>query len=883
MINTNVLADRFSNLNLRSRLARNILRHRRRTKSATTFTAEVALLEERQLMSTTRHHRLPGRLTATTQYEMPLAPAGSINKYDTVAKLSDVLFTGAPDVGNTPIKQLTLYNNTTETIYPFLYDSNTGQSDAGGYYDPRDKHNQQYRGYIGYRVGQTDYLGLEPGHSITINVPFVFWDSGRAGIATDGADLLPKDPNTSKASPTTNPFFFFYKNIGTDGGDGSNTARYVVDAAASSGGNGIVMYYHCSDPSVGPGSDTPNQLIEFSIRDKPFLSKFNTPDNPIDSKALVTLINYDVSYVDHLILPVAMEAQGVPIPNTNTSKDFGWIGAKDAFLGSNSIQAALKRFTSNGPGNGLGTYFQVGNKDLGWPTFFNPNYATDPTAGLRIPSGANILLDSPLAAKKSNYDRPFGATNHWMLSSGGNKPVKASANATFYLPNKVVLTPTKDLPAILKQLHKGMTAVVNSKPVGTIKSIDAPTHTVYLDGAPSIPDKTNASFDFFSPVSDPYATKITNLWYSWTSYYQNLDVFKKFKPETLTANVSSDSDNGNNDYRILTFSAPHPELAVGMQVTGGGISFLTTILKIVTVNGVQQYFLSRPVPGVTSPTAISFTFKPPQGIAFTSETTNIPLEFKTTDAQAYAKDFAATVYEAMSVFSTADTRDAHLPSSMAIVENVIGGNVGFLPTADAKPVYVNISADARDLVKSALRGVPDFNTSPESKWYPPPSFGTGGHTYNVFNLDPYVWFVHRELHLSGYGFSFDDDTADVEGGGSASLAVAVGGLNHLNNPAQWQASTPWGPVQSMATISQARINNQDVTVISLADKTAYNQVKADDFKNGLTGAYVTGGPILAGTRLAATADISKNQFVLSQRAPSTSNPVSLTFYGKPPA
>ena len=44
-------------------------------------------------------------------------------------------------------------------------------------------------------------MGLLPGHSITIDVPLVFWDAGRIIITTDGADLLGTGPNG-------NPFLY---------------------------------------------------------------------------------------------------------------------------------------------------------------------------------------------------------------------------------------------------------------------------------------------------------------------------------------------------------------------------------------------------------------------------------------------------------------------------------------------------------------------------------------------------------------------------------------------------------------------------------------------------------------------------------------------------
>ena len=48
-------------------------------------------------------------------------------------------------------------------------------------------------------------------------------------------------------------------------------------------------------------------------------------------------------------------------------------------------------------------------------------------AGLKIPGGANILFSSPLAKKVSNYN-----TNRWMLSSGGDEPIKHFAEGMFY-------------------------------------------------------------------------------------------------------------------------------------------------------------------------------------------------------------------------------------------------------------------------------------------------------------------------------------------------------------------------------------------------------------------------------------------------------------------
>ena len=76
------------------------------------------------------------------------------------------------------------------------------------------------------------------------------------------------------------------------------------------------------------------------------------------------------------------------------------------------------------------------------------------------------------------------------------------------------------------------------------------------------------------------------------------------------------------------------------------------------------------------------------------------------------------------------------------------------------------------MVKSVLRGVWNFTAVPEyaangkEQWYPNPSSPTPDATmdevpanFNLYNLDPYVWFVHDVQGLTGYAFSVDDDVA----------------------------------------------------------------------------------------------------------------------------
>ena len=108
--------------------------------------------------------------------------------------------TGSYNWGNVPQKLVTFTNtsNNHETIYPFLYSPNNNQI-----YDPIDTANDEYRLYIGYQNNGKFILGLPYGKTITIDVPLVFWNGGRADIATDGDDLLPH-PNQVQTLTLTN-------------------------------------------------------------------------------------------------------------------------------------------------------------------------------------------------------------------------------------------------------------------------------------------------------------------------------------------------------------------------------------------------------------------------------------------------------------------------------------------------------------------------------------------------------------------------------------------------------------------------------------------------------------------------------------------------------
>jgi hypothetical protein len=891
--------------------------------------------------------------------------------------------TGSYDWGNVPQKVVTFTNksNNHETIYPFLYSPNNEQI-----YDPIDTANDEYRLYIGYENNAGDFvLGLPYGKTITIDVPLVFWNGGRADIATDGADFLPKSDQVQ----TLNPYEFTY---------GATTYITQQGVVKSSDNDGILMYYKANTPGapVNPSPAAPGQLTEWTIRDQSFLTTVNAYDQnnnlgSIPSSELTTLINYDVSYVDDLMAPVAMAGTQVPVPiqyiqngtattagNTTTidlapddaallkllteylpyqtdpwqvkfnssatdvidmgtitnvsgdtvtvvnsgpvsglpagtatyvfstsavKADYGWTGANNdiAAMQKEIAEFTTKNSTITSNENGLGLYFG----GLGWPKYYNPNS----DALLKIPSGASILINSPLTTATSPFD-----INRYLLTSGNDgerifynahenldptsQPTNQNDEVTFNVSGA-------DLAAIKE--HGGTWVLSDSFDttgnhlIGTIddSKIDVAAQTITVTLAQSIPNLPSGySYVIVAPPSDPYAKKITDLWYSWANYYVN-QFASSPAPGTVSATVSADTDS-TNDTRILTLSTPDPQLAVGMSVTGQDISSLTTILRITTANNIESLYLSAPVPTALSGQTVPFTFSNPQPIAYNNDpnlkTDLISASGFGNDA-AFATAFAGSVYELMSAYSTVPVEHTLLPNrSMDLVYEAIGGNVGFLPSNVNQ--FTQITADVRDLGKSVLRGVPNFLTYQDQHttdsqwqpgdWYPPPSTPTDGADFNVYNLDPFVWFVHQKLGLSGYGFSFDDDVSDVGAGGTSSLDITYASGPAANpTTSQWFPSTPWGAVTAMATISAPLTSGQwkgdSILTIEPQDTAAYWQVSADDKNNGLVGAYVSttarGIGIPPKTNLYFNLNSNTLQFVLSRGLTATTTPIPVTFTG----
>jgi hypothetical protein len=237
----------------------------------------------------------------------------------------------------------------------------------------------------------------------------------------------------------------------------------------------------------------------------------------------------------------------------------------------------------------------------------------------------------------------------------------------------------------------------------------------------------------------------------------------------------------------------------------------------------------------TSSTSAPFTFLPPKSLLWTPTAKGDPgypligdqFQFSNEPAWHDPYEFSQQVYLIMA--SMNQIGHANNDSVSKYMQDIVGANMGFIFTNAAKKTddAQMVIAMIRDMIKSVLRGVSDFTKYPDViddhgnhlSWYPNPAESRGDQPFNVFNLDPFVWFVHVQLGFSGYGFSVDDDTADVGAGGASQLQLTVTETGGLKNTEPWTIQAPYGPVKnvSLAYSGPASSSNGD---------TLYNAIKS---------------------------------------------------------
>jgi hypothetical protein len=724
---------------------------------------------------------------------------------DTVGKLSDVLYDNAA----VPMHTVTLFNNSDKTVYPILYAENSttdnqmfipGTKDPNPYFgkalfDVHDDLNHEYRGYVGYQNNGVNYLGL-PAHSkVTIDVPLVFWDSGRIAIATDGS-----------LSQTDNIVFNYH----------SDSARHTTDAAnyhLAPGTGGIVQWYEFKKGLAEIMSTAaPAQLLELTIRDAWMKNLPNWADISVQAKIdkAFTATDYDVSYVDAMMLPAGMEVSDATVlflkdGEAHYREPFGWIGAD---LKTTHVQNQIKLFTTNTPTAGfpkgyLGTYFG----GLGYDQY----YSTLAGAGISIPAGNDLFADGSVSDAPSPYD-----VGYFKLTSGGK----------IYNPQPNIAMPgtTADKeytlsgldPAVVAQLAPGM----------LVKYGDALNHpkSPILQSSTIVSIKNDTTILMSNPASQSVTRNYT------------------FEGSQFTGEFHTAA--GDDSKLIATDPAVVARLVVGMLVSGpDGITPGTRIKSIAPDD--TYILLTGAVP--TSPSPQNYTFKGGISDVYSSTLANLwygwaeyyrsehrnlpdipfsnqvnPVPLAPTD-KAFAVKFAALVYDVMANFGKIPFDKNKVESgSTQIMQNIIGDNVGFLNLPKAEEAKVT------NEVISIMRGVLDYRDPATVKdWYSSPTANTtyGGAmingtpaTYNVYNLNPYVWFVKKELGLTGYAFSVDDGISNINAAGATKLLVTIGPISDptngtLPNTLKYGKNTNFGPI----TLKMTQVNTTTLKIDNPAD------------------------------------------------------------------
>ncbi len=688
------------------------------------------------------------------------------------------------------------------------------------------------------------------------------------------------------------------------------TARYVetkVPLTVTTNGvstpttNGAVMWYHDLNPSA-PNNVAPFQLTEFSFRG-PFYDKTvnigtgfdwlldgNNQDSPtgVYAGSIHDLADYDLSFVDHMDLPLAMEATGVTIPGTADQAPFGWVGSSQSVQ---DFQTAIQDFAStNTPGtngNFLGNYFD----GKGYPSF---NVIQD--GNVKLPSAQNLFLASPLVPGGASVvqffekfsDNTFILAPMYALTSGvagptqlgiggsdahvplGGKSIGLATDNN--LANQAALTDFigKNLTGpnaqewVVKDNNNGLNlGLVDSIIYQMINGIKTPVGVNLKNALPSGVKSTD-SFVFTPVVTDYAATRIASLWYSWAQYYaQRVQSTPTAKP--LAGTIS----NGN----ILTLTNPPSGLTLvpGMAVSGADGTNVPPGCIILSVSPDNKTIELSGVVNLVGSGKFGFAAPNFKSIPGYNQLPHVDLDFSkaTPEEQARALQFAQTVFTVLSGWSVSVQSQSGNPLVWnPLMVNIIGGNLSneYIPAGNE-----DVRNALTILSKSALRGVPNYTSplySDPSQWYPDPALATGGQKYNVFNLDPFVWFTHAKLGLTAYAFSLDDDIGNVEAGGSTNIDVNIGGLAGLPAPSgparmtlpekdPYSNTAQFGVVNTNATASGVKSS----VLGDLSDPTTVGKVIVYNNPHHTVGTLVNGPGIAPGTTIQFTQ--------ISQAAPAT--------------
>lgn len=293
--------------------------------------------------------------------------------------------------GELPTKIFKIYNSSLSTsIYPVI---STPKQDRDLWLQaifqtpPAKLKSQKYGNKNVYRI----YInptkgGIPPGGSVELRVPLYtqltkadngkkpdqfidWWNGGRLSLYDVELAIT--------------------RNLGQDK---DNRTKPIVGATLVTCVKGCVeplkIYQSAEDMGDLPAND-PTQLTEYTLGGIDEFGPKQTPPTPIKFKP--ENVNYDISYVDQVYLPVAMEAVDNPF--------IGWIGTTQSV---EDFREGMSRFLTSGP-------------YVGWPQYLDDKQQEF----LRIPSTATIYASEFGAHPSPDLTRPgasFKATTEFWES-----------------------------------------------------------------------------------------------------------------------------------------------------------------------------------------------------------------------------------------------------------------------------------------------------------------------------------------------------------------------------------------------------------------------------------------------------------------------------------
>jgi hypothetical protein len=382
------LADRFFGPKFKANFTKAARSPRPRARRQWKGPAQIARLEERSMLSVGPPVGIP----------LPTPKGGFVLPTQVMSQTSIS-------------KTITIHNNTNRTLFPFIEDTNTGVNPLlNQLYDPNDYPfvpgsngvtiGQEYRLYAGYQKvvngTVTNFLGLPANASITLTLPMVFWNAGTIQVVGDTPDtrarfLTPLEPGGNALG---RPFLF----------NKQNAKEAVVSASLTGAGakQGMMLLYHTTNPaSQGVIPDAPSQLLEFTIRDP------SMPTGDPNDPYFTNNVDYDISYINNMYFPVAMEAN-------KAGNTVGYVGTLDT---SNQYQAKVRAFEN---GSILNGYF--GGK--GWPFYYISNPINPAAKGSlnKLVGAQNIFSDNTAASSYNLLHTMLSSSAGTMASGGVLKP-----------------------------------------------------------------------------------------------------------------------------------------------------------------------------------------------------------------------------------------------------------------------------------------------------------------------------------------------------------------------------------------------------------------------------------------------------------------------------